>query len=142
MPQSLSKIDSYLYADDTCIFFQDKDVQKIEYVLIMNSQHSAKWFVDNRLSIQARKDKTKCVLFSKTKRPSKLNISYGDHSTTQYHTVEYLYCHLDSNPSGESITMKVNEEVKFLYRKNKYLTTYFDYGCTSCFPLLTKNLKH
>ena len=31
--QALNKTVSYLYADDTCIFYQDKDVEKIEKVL-------------------------------------------------------------------------------------------------------------
>ena len=60
------------------------------------------------------------MLFSKTKRSSKLNISYRDHIFRQYHTVEYLGCHLDSNLSGESMTVnvflrKANAKVKLLY---------------------------
>ena len=50
---------------------------------------------------------------------------------------------------------KVNAKVKFLYRRNNYLTlrlkklqpnaliqSHFDYGCTLWFPHLNKNLKH
>ena len=33
LPQALNKTGSYLYADDTCIFYQDTDVEKIEKVL-------------------------------------------------------------------------------------------------------------
>ena len=33
LPQSLSNPGSYLYADDTCIFYQHEDVKKIENVL-------------------------------------------------------------------------------------------------------------
>ena len=32
-PQSLSEAGSYLYAKDTCIFYQHEDVKKIENVL-------------------------------------------------------------------------------------------------------------
>ena len=32
LPQSLSELGSYFYADDMCIFYQDKDIQKIEDV--------------------------------------------------------------------------------------------------------------
>ena len=32
-PQSLSEAGSYLYVQDTCIFYQHEDVQKIENVL-------------------------------------------------------------------------------------------------------------
>ena len=30
LPQVLNEIGSYLYPDDTCIFYQDKNVEKIE----------------------------------------------------------------------------------------------------------------
>ena len=30
LPQALNESGSYLYADDTCIFYQDKDVERIE----------------------------------------------------------------------------------------------------------------
>ena len=33
LPQSVSDAGSYLYADDTCIFYQHEDVEKIENVL-------------------------------------------------------------------------------------------------------------
>ena len=33
LPQTLNETGSYLYAYDTCIFYQDKDVEKIEKVL-------------------------------------------------------------------------------------------------------------
>ena len=33
LPQALNETGSYLYADDTSIFYQDKDVEKIERVL-------------------------------------------------------------------------------------------------------------
>ena len=33
LPQSLSKAGFYLYADDTCIFYQRKDIKKIKIFL-------------------------------------------------------------------------------------------------------------
>ena len=32
LPQALNETGSYIYADDNCIFYQDKDVGKIEKV--------------------------------------------------------------------------------------------------------------
>ena len=51
------------------------------------------------------------ILFSKTKRSAKSNTSFLDHTIRQYHTVEYLGCHLYSDLSGKSMAVKVN--VKF-----------------------------
>ena len=31
LPQFLSESDSYLYADDKCIFYQDKDTQNLKF---------------------------------------------------------------------------------------------------------------
>ena len=106
LPQSLSESGPYLYVDDTCVFYQDKNIHKIEDVLNKEFSTRCVWLVDNRLSIHFGEDKTKCIFFSKTKRLSKLNIYYGDHIIKQCHTIEYLLCHLDSNLSGESMAMK------------------------------------
>ena len=40
LPQTLNETGSYLYADYTCIFYQDKDVEKIERVLKKEFSHS------------------------------------------------------------------------------------------------------
>ena len=81
LPWSLSKNGFHLYADDTGIFHQDKDVHKIEDVLNKEFLTLNKWFVNNRLSIHFVKNKTKCIPFSKTRHSWKLNISYRDHIT-------------------------------------------------------------
>ena len=65
LPQSLSDAGSYLYADDTCIFYQHEDVKKIENVLNKEFSSLCQWFIDNKLSIHFEEDKTKSILFSK-----------------------------------------------------------------------------
>ena len=65
LPQSLSESGFYLYADDTCIFYQDKFIHKIEDVLTTEFSTLCKWFADNKLPIHFGEDRTKCILFSK-----------------------------------------------------------------------------
>ena len=65
LPQSLSDADSYLYANDICIFFQHEDVKKIENVLNKEFSSLCQWFIDNQLSVHFGEDKTKSILFSK-----------------------------------------------------------------------------
>ena len=57
--------------DDKFIFYQgnSEDVLTKEFLTL------CKGFVDNKLSIHFWEDKTKCILFSETKRSSKLNIT-------------------------------------------------------------------
>ena len=63
LPQSLSDAGSSLHADDTCIFYQHEDVEKIENVLSQEFSSLYQWFIDNKLSIHFRGDKTKSILF-------------------------------------------------------------------------------
>ena len=55
-----------------------------------------------------------------------LEIKYGKIHIKQYHTVTYLGCLLDETLSGESMALKVinkiNSKVRFLYRKNRFLS--------------------
>ena len=58
-----------LYADDTCLVYQHKNINKIENQLNEDFSNICNWFVDNELSIHSGEDKTKSILFaSKIKR--------------------------------------------------------------------------
>ena len=87
-----------------------------------------------------------------------LDIQYGDIKIKKYSEVTYLACGLDKSLSGEAMSLKVinkiNSRLKFLYRKNRYLTPYlkrilcnasiqpnFDYAWSACYPNVNKKLK-
>ena len=78
---------------------------------------------------------------------------------TQHSKVKYLECLMDEAISGEAMALniihKINNKLKFLYRKNVFLTpklrrllcnaliqSHFDYACFAWYPNLTKKLKH
>ena len=56
MPQAVT-CDLLLYADDTCLVFQHKDVFEIETVLNKNLSSPCDWFIDNKLSIHFGQEK-------------------------------------------------------------------------------------
>ena len=67
LPQTYSDVGSYLYADATCIFYQHEDVKKNKNNLSKEFSSLCQWFIDNKLSIRFREDKTKSILFSKAR---------------------------------------------------------------------------
>ena len=66
MPQAVNS-ELLLYADDTCLIYTGKDIQKI-----VNSDFTSlcEWFIDNKLSVHFGEEKTKSILFG-TKRQLK-----------------------------------------------------------------------
>ena len=52
-----------LYADDTCLVFQYKDITEIEMALNKTFTMFCDWFVENKSSIHFGRDKTKSILF-------------------------------------------------------------------------------
>ena len=150
-----------LYADDSCIIIQDKDPKNIEIKLNRDFSNLCNWFIENKLSIHLGEDKTKSILFASKRKLNKGNqikIVHGNVEIKQHSTVSYLGCILDETLSGESMALnvinKINSKLKFLYRKNKFLTPHlkrmlsnaliqphFDYACAAWYPQLTLNLK-
>ena len=89
------------------------------------------WFVDNKFSIHFGEDKSRSILFSTKNRKRKigtLNIQYSDVKIKQYSKVTCLGCQLGESLSGEAMALnviyKIDSRLKFLYRKNIYLTPY------------------
>ena len=121
MPQAID-CELLLYADDTCLIFQHKDIHEIEIVLNKNFIRTlCDWFVDNKLSIHFVEDKTKSILFSnkhRLKNSKPLNIQYKDINIKQYSKVRCLGCIFDETLSGDSMALhvinKVNSRLKFL----------------------------
>ena len=79
--------DLFLYADDSCLVYQHKDVNETERNLNKNFSNVCDWFVDNKLSIHFGEDKAKCIQFGTKHRLYKVNsleIKYGEIHIKQY----------------------------------------------------------
>ena len=88
MSQDLS-----LYANDSCLVCQHKDINEIQKHLNKDFSNICDLFVDNKLSIQFGEDKTKSILFAskyKLKNVHQRNIKYGDTTIKQHSKVKYL----------------------------------------------------
>ena len=76
MPQVVHS-DLYLYADNSSLTFQHKNVHTIEHQLNKSFANLCEYFTDNKLSIHLVENKTKCTLFGskqKKKNAGRLNI--------------------------------------------------------------------
>ena len=161
MPQAVDS-ELLLYAADTCLVFQHRNIKTIEKNLNRNFSTLVDWFVDNRLRVHFGEDKTKSILFflkHRWKSIGQIDISYKDVKIKQYSKVTYLGCVLDECLTGESMAMqvctKVTSKLKFLYRKNRFLSKdlrrllcnaliqpHFDYACAAWYPNLNKKYKN
>ena len=80
MPMAV-KCSLFLYAEDTCLVFQSKNVKEIKKQLNEDFANICDWFVDSKLGIHFGKDKTKSILFAsklKIRKLQKLEIIYNN----------------------------------------------------------------
>ena len=119
------KCSLFLYANDTCLVFQRKNVKGIKKQLNEDFAIICYWLVDNKPSILFGEDKTKSYLFASFKF-QRLEITYNNIRIKKHSRLTYLGCILEETMSGESmahkVVRKVNARLKSLHRKNRYLT--------------------
>ena len=119
MPGTIS-CEILLYADDTCLVFQAKDLDYISKKLNSEFNKLCNWFVDNKLSIHFGDDKTKSILFSGKNRPvdDKLKIARVTTEIAQHKDINYLGCLFDEKCTwgvgGTKGHSKINGSLKFL----------------------------
>ena len=150
------KCNLFVYAYDICLVCQHEDINETENQLNEDFESICDWFVDNKLSIHWRWKNS--ILFEtkfKIKTVRKLNIKYGDIQIKQNSKVKYLGCTMSGETMALSVINKINNRLKFLYRKNRFLTPtlkrllcnaliqpHFDYACFAWYPNLIKKLKN
>ena len=98
---------------------------QIEKRLNADFENLCAWFIDNKLSIHFGEDMEKSILFASKQRAKnirQLNIKYKDIKIKQHSAG----CVLDETMSGEPMALKVINKIdgklKFLYRKNSFLS--------------------
>ena len=113
MPMAV-KCNLFLYANDTFLVFQSKNVKNIEKQLNEDFANICDWFVDNKLSIHFGEDKTKSIIFAskrRIKKFQKLEIIFNNIRIKQHSRVTYLGCIFEQTMSGESMAHKVISKV-------------------------------
>lgn len=93
---SLKHCKILMYADDTVIYYPDKNISDIEQKLKADFSKLISWFRDNQLIINMKKGKTECMLFGTEQRLNKLSDNQLD---IEQHVILYKYLGLHLYPS-------------------------------------------
>ena len=146
MPSCFEKCSVHLYADDTVIYYSDKDPCNIENVLNIELHKLYSWMNCNKLKINCTKTVsmligTKYML----NRNSRLNLKINDNDIVQVDKFKYLGifidCELKWNVHTDELCKKVGKMISFLGRLRNYVNEtglklvynaaimqHFDYG--------------
>ena len=67
MPQAVNS-NLFLYADNSCLMFQHKEVEEIEKGLNNDFENFCDWFLDSKLNIHFGEGKTKSILLASQRK--------------------------------------------------------------------------
>ena len=97
--QQLIRCKIITYADDTIIYFHDKDIRIIEKVLNTEFSYLSDWLTENELILNLKKDKTKIMVFgTKLRLPkinSNINVEYHSIKVNRMYSCKYLGVKVD-----------------------------------------------
>jgi len=118
-----------MYADDTVVYFSHKDFDKIESCLNKDFANISNYLYLSELVINLNKGKTESMLFSTSKRLSKLNknleIKFNETTIRDTKTYEYLGNLVDSsvnmNKNFENRYKKAAARIRLLQKVRPYI---------------------
>ena len=138
LPKCFDKCSVLLYADDTVIYYADKDITTIETILNKELRSLDSWMTQNRLKVHANCSKTVSMLIG-TKhmlaKNSSLNLNFCGETLTRVKSFKYLGVHVDDqlkwNLHIEHLCKKVGNKISYLARSKHFvnesaLKTIFD----------------
>ena len=126
LPNISKVLKFYLFADDTNIYYESKNLNNLEK--IMNKKHEKlyEWLSINRLSLNI--SKTNFVIFHPPNKPKiPVTILINKHAIDESNHVKYLGILIDSKLTFknhiEELNKKVARAVGVLYKLRPYVTT-------------------
>lgn len=107
--------DLFLYANNSYLVYQQKDVRKIEQNRSKKFYYICDWFLDNELSIRIGDNKRKKILNGNKHKLYKvcgLDIRYDAVHVKQCEAVTHIGCSSVEYVSRESMALKVIDKIK------------------------------
>ena len=126
LPNCFEKCSVHLYADDTVIYFSDKDPNIIECVINQELQKLDTWMTSNKLKINCTK--TVCMLMGTKhmlRKHSALNLRIKNNNLSQVESFKYLGVVIDPglkwNLHIDELCKKVGRMISYLGRVGKFV---------------------
>ena len=119
-----------MYADDTVIYVEDKDANKIEQCLNEDQRNISDYYRKSKLIINLNKGKTELMLFGSAQllktHDKLLQVIYKGHTINFFTEFKYLGTVIDShltlNDNFDKAYKEVSSCLRHLHRLRSYLT--------------------
>ena len=126
LPNISSKLKFFLFADDTNIYLESKDLRNLEKIMNKELQKLYDWLCINRLSLNI--SKTNFVIFHAiNKAKSQVTILINKKAIDEVHYVKYLGVLIDSHltfkPHINELYKKISRAIGVLYKLRPFVTT-------------------
>ena len=125
LPNISKKLDLYLFADDTNIYYEDKSLENLEIRVNKELKNLYLWLSVNRLVLNI--EKTNFVIFHPFNKPLKYNVTILIHkkAITEKKSIKYLGILIDSTLSWKdhitNLSKKLSRTVGILYKLRPFV---------------------
>ena len=127
LPNISNKLRFFLFADDTNIYYESKDLHDIEYTVNKELQKLHEWLSVNRLSLNI--SKTNFVIFHSNRIPINSNVTIMINKTAieEVSSIKYLGFLIDSQLTFKDHIMALNKKlarsIGVLYKLRPYVSS-------------------
>lgn len=143
LPNALELAKSFLFADDTSVYYSHLDIKNLEIILNRELANLDVWMKSNKLSVNI--SKTNYVIFRPRQRKLNINLclQYDNQTLIQKQCIKFLGVYIDENLSWKihinNICKKIAKSVGIIYRSRHLLspTTKLCLYYTLIYPYLT-----
>ena len=125
LPNVSEKLTFFLFADDTNIYFESKNLHDLENVINMELKHLSLWLKINRLALNI--SKTNFLIFHTTQRKIDFNVTLklDKKALNQEDQIKYLGVFVDSHLNWRhhilNVSKKISRSIGIMYRLRKYV---------------------
>ena len=126
LPNTSSKLNVFLFADDTNIYIEYKDLKNLEKIMNFELKKLYEWLCINRLSLNI--SKTKFVTFHAPNKPKyPITILINNKAIDEVKYIKFLDVTLDAQLSLkyhiDELTIKISRGIGLLYKRPPLVTT-------------------